>query len=73
MMVLRRWQEPRPAVGEFAVDVQFWDGECITIHHKSERSANRHAERTCQTILNHPMHPCGVRSVAMYRGREVSR
>ncbi len=65
------WEEPIPEPRQIIVDVHFGDGAIVTLRHRTIRSANQHAESACEALLQMPTHPCGVRAVAVYRGREV--
>jgi hypothetical protein len=63
MPYIRPWQPPRPKPGEYIVDIQWWDGECISQPFKSVRSANKLAE---SMIAHVGLHAIMVRSVAIY-------
>lgn len=64
---LRAWRQPQPKPGEYIVDIQWWDGECITQSFKSRSAANHLAEKMCEGVSD--KHLIMIRSVAVYYRR----
>ena len=60
---IKTWQQPRPKPGEFIVDVQYFDGECISIPYKSAKSASKAALGMCEFVA---FNAISVASVAIY-------